>query len=85
MNTKLILFGSVYAIAKKEFNQDLTVYAQFLNQNEENGAVEVQKVKMTVRNDIENLKEGQNVKIPVKISSYEGKLYYTQVEQILKG
>jgi hypothetical protein len=34
--------------------------------------------------DIANLKEGQNIKIPVKISSYQNKIFFTQVEPSLK-
>lgn len=84
MNSKLVILGSIYAIAKKSFKEEETVYAQFLNK-QENGAVDILKVKMVIKNDIENIKEGQNVKIPVKISSYEGNLFYTQIEAILKG
>lgn len=85
MNPKVIVIGSVYATAKKEFNGETTVYAQFLNQDEKNGGVEVLKIKMSINSDIENLKQGQQVKIPVKISSYQGQLFYTQTEPILKG
>ncbi len=83
MNTKLIIIGTVYAIAKKSFEGQDTVYAQFLNKKE-NGGVEIQQVKMTDIIDIDNLKEGQNLKIPVKVSSYQNNMYYTQVESIVK-
>jgi hypothetical protein len=45
MNTKLILAGQVYAIAKKTFQEEETVYVQFLNKVE-NGGVEIQQVKL---------------------------------------
>ncbi len=83
MNTKLIFIGQVYAVAKKQFEEQETVYAQFLNK-QDNGGVEIQQVKMTEHSDIQNLKEGQAVKIPVKVSSYQNKLYFTQIEPIVK-
>ena len=83
MNTKLIIIGQVYAIAKKQYEDQETVYAQFLNK-QENGGVEIQQVKMTEIADIQGLKEGQTVKIPVKVSSYQNKLYFTQIEPIVK-
>jgi hypothetical protein len=83
MNTKIILTGTIYAIAKKQFDEQETVYAQFLNK-QENGGVEIQQVKMIDSIDIANLKEGQNIKIPVKISSYQNKIFFTQVEPSLK-
>lgn len=84
MNTKLVLLGSIYAVAKKTFKDEDTIYAQFLNKRDD-GTIDIQKVKMTDKNDIQSIKEGQNVKIPVSISSYEGKLYFTQLEPIIKG
>jgi len=83
MNSKLIIMGSIYAIAIKEFKEEKTVYVQFLNKTD-NGGVEIQQVKMTEKNDIAILKEGLNVKIPIKISSFNNKLYYTQIESIVK-
>jgi len=83
MNTKIIFIGQVYAVAKKQFEEQETVYAQFLNK-QDNGGVEIQQVKMTELSDIQNLKEGQAVKIPVKVSSYQNKLYFTQIEPIVK-
>ncbi len=83
MNTKLIILGQVYAIAKKTFENQETVYTQFLNK-QENGGVEIMQVKMTHKEDISTLKEGLNIKIPIKVSSYQGKLYYTQIEPIIK-
>jgi len=83
MNTKLIITGSIYAIATKEFKEEKNIYAQFLNKNE-NGGVEVLQVKMTDKADISILKENMNVKIPVKISTFNGNLYYTQVEPMIK-
>ncbi|MGB6328251.1 MAG: hypothetical protein WBF48_04950 [Halarcobacter sp.] len=84
MNTKLILAGKVYAVATKSFNDEETIYAQFLNK-QENGTVDVLKVKMTEQEDIQALKEGMVIKIPIKISSYEGRMFYSQTEALIKG
>ena len=84
MNTKLIIAGSIYAISKKSFEGQETIYAQFLNKKDD-GGVEIQQVKITDPQDVGVLKEGINVKIPVKISSYQNKLYFTQIEPILKA
>ncbi len=83
MNTKLILTGQVYAIAKKTFQEEETVYVQFLNKLE-NGGVEIQQVKLVEKADIATIKEGVSVKIPVKVSSYQNKLFFTQTEAIIK-
>ena len=84
MNTKIILAGSIYAISKKNFEGQDTIYAQFLNKTE-TGGVEIQQVKMIDTSDIQSMKEGANVKIPVKISSYQNKMFFTQVESMLKA
>lgn len=84
MNTKLIMTGSIYAISKKSFEGQETVYAQFLNKKDD-GGVEIQQVKITDAQDVALLKEGLNVKIPVKVSSYQNKMFFTQVEPILKA
>lgn len=83
MNTKLILAGQVYAIAKKSFKDEETTYAQFLNKIE-NGGVEVFQIKLTDKADISTLKENMQVKIPVKVSQFNGKLFFTQVETMVK-
>lgn len=83
MNTKLILAGQVYAIAKKTFQEEETVYIQFLNKVD-NGGVEIQQVKLVEKADIATIKEGVSVKIPVKVSSYQNKLFFTQTEAIIK-
>lgn len=83
MNTKLIIAGSIYAISKKSFEGQETVYAQFLNKKDD-GGVEIQQVKITDSQDLALLKEGLNVKIPVKVSSYQNKMFFTQVEPMLK-
>ena len=84
MNTKLVIIGHIYAIAKKSFKEEETTYAQFLNKTD-NGGVEIQQVKMTDNQDIASLKEGLNVKIPVKVSSFNNKMYFTQGEPMLKN
>jgi ATP-dependent Zn protease len=83
MNIKILFIGTIYAVAKKAYNDEETVYAQFLNKTE-NGGVEIQQVKITEQNDLTHIKEGQNIKIPVKISSYQNKIYFTQIEPMVK-
>jgi hypothetical protein len=83
MNSKLLLIGQVYAIAKKMYKEEEVTYVQFLNKSE-NGGVEIQQVKLTDKSDSLSIKEGVNVKIPVKVSSFENKLFFTQSEPILK-
>lgn len=84
MNTKILLIGQVYAIAKKLYKEEEVTYVQFLNKSE-NGGVEIQQVKLTDKNDSLSIKEGINVKIPVKVSSFENKMFFTQSEPILKS
>lgn len=84
MNTKILLIGQVYAIAKKMYKEEEVTYVQFLNKSE-NGGVEIQQVKLTDKSDSLSIKEGVNVKIPVKVSSFENKMFFTQSESILKS
>ena len=84
MNSKLLLIGQVYAIAKKLYKEEEVTYVQFLNKSE-NGGVEIQQVKLTDKNDSLSIKEGSTVKIPVKVSSFENKMFFTQSEPILKS
>lgn len=84
MNTKILLIGQVYAIAKKMYKEEEVTYVQFLNKSE-NGGVEIQQVKLTDKNDSTTIKEGVNVRIPVKVSSFENKMFFTQSEPILKS
>ena len=83
MNTKILLIGQVYAVAKKLYKEEEVTYVQFLNKSE-NGGVEIQQVKLTDKNDSLSIKEGVNVRIPVKVSSFENKMFFTQSEPILK-
>ena len=83
MNTQLLITGQIYAIAKKVFEDKETVYAQFLNK-QENGGVEILQVKLTDSNDISLIKEGMKIKVPVKVSSYNNAMYYTQTETLIK-
>ncbi|WP_457747495.1 hypothetical protein [Sulfurimonas sp.] len=83
MNSKILYIGTVYAVAKKAYNDEETIYAQFLNKTED-GGVEIQQVKITEPADYTIIKEGANVKIPVKISTYQNKVYFTQIEPMVK-
>lgn len=83
MNIKLVIIGNIFAISAKEYKEEKNVYVQFLNKTESGGA-EIIKVKMTDKADIAALKENASVRIPVKVSSYNNALYYTQAEAMLK-
>lgn len=83
MNTKILLVGQIYAISKKTFEDKEVVNVQFLNKLE-NGGVEIVSVKLTEEIDIKNIKENILVQIPVKISSFNNKLFYTQIDKIVK-
>ena len=84
MNTKILLVGQVYAIAKKMYKEEEVTYVQFLNKSE-NGGIEIHQVKLTDKSDSLSIKEGATVKIPVKVSSFENKLFFTQIESIVKS
>ncbi len=83
MNSKIIITGQVFAMAKKMYKEEEVIYVQFLNKND-NGGVEIQQIKLTDKNDTLSIKEGLTVKIPVKVSSFENKLFFTQSEPMLK-
>ena len=81
MQNKLIFVGNIYAIAKKMYEDKETVNIQFLNKLP-NGGIEIIQVKLTDENDSKTIKEGELVQIPIKVTSFNGKIYYTQVEKI---
>jgi len=83
MKTKILFIGEINAIARKNYEGAETVKAQFFNKKED-GGIEIQEVKMTDPADIASIKEGQTVKIPVKISSYQNKIYFTQIDPMVK-
>lgn len=82
-NTKLLVQGQVYAVARKLFEDKETVNVQFLNKLE-SGGVEILQVKLTNEMDSKSIKENSEVQISVKVSQYNGKLFYTQLEPIIK-
>jgi len=83
MNSKILFIGNIFAVSKKTFEDKETVYAQFLNKKED-GGVEIQQIKITVKEDLALLKEGENIKITIKISTYQNKLFFTQTEPIIR-
>lgn len=60
------------------------IFYHFKKNKKDDGGVEIQQVKITDSQDVTLLKEGLNVKIPVKVSSYQNKMFFTQVEPLLK-
>lgn len=77
MNTNITINGTVMAVVEKDYNNEKTVYAQFLKEDLKKG-FEVIKVKMTIQSDYSKLQQNQMVSIPVNIATVNGNLYYSQ-------
>ena len=77
MNTNITINGTVMAVVEKDYNNEKTIYAQFLKEDLKKG-FEVIKVKMTVQADYSKLQQNQIVSIPVNIATVNGNLYYSQ-------
>jgi hypothetical protein len=78
----IIIKGKIFAVSKKEFEGNLTEKAQFLNQDEKSGGAEIIEVKL-IENGV--VKANDQVQIPVKISTFNGKLFYSQIDKIIKS
>jgi hypothetical protein len=78
---QLQIKGKIFAIAKKEYEGEVTEKVQFLNQLD-NGGAEIVEVKM---NQTDQAKQNDQVTIPVKVTSYNGKLFYSQIDKIIKA
>ena len=78
----ILITGKVFAVSKKEFEGAITEKAQFLNTDEKSGGAEIVDVKLTENGTV---KVGDQVQVPVKVSSFNGKLFYSQVDKIIKG
>ena len=81
MNTNIAINGKIISVLEKSFENKKTVYAQFLMESETKG-IEILKVKITNENDISKLQKDSLVSIPVSISSVNGNIFFSQIEQI---
>ena len=81
MNTNITINGKIISVLEKSFENKKTIYAQFLMESESKG-IEILKVKITNENDISKLQKDSLVSIPVSVSSVNGNLYFSQIEQI---
>ena len=81
MNTNITINGKIISVLEKSFENKKTIYAQFLMESETKG-IEILKVKITNENDISKLQKDSLVSIPVSVSSVNGNLYFSQIEQI---
>ncbi|BCD67607.1 hypothetical protein [Nitratiruptor sp. YY09-18] len=76
---KFYVQGKIFSVRKRVSDEKEVVYAQFLQKNE-NGA-SITDVKI-VEDPQGLIKEEQSVRIPIKISTYNNKVFYTQNGQI---
>lgn len=81
MRTNITINGIIMAIVEKEYNNDKTVYAQFLKEDDKKG-FEIIKVKMTVQSDYSKLQQNQMVSIPVNLVSVNGNIYFSQSSEL---
>lgn len=81
MNTNITINGTVMAVIEKDYNNDKTVYAQFLKEDTKKG-FEVIKVKITIESDYSKLQQNQVVSIPVNIAVVNGNMYFSQNSEL---
>jgi hypothetical protein len=81
MNTNITINGTIMAVIEKDYNNDKTVYAQFLKEDIKKG-FEVIKVKITIESDYSKLQQNQVVSIPVNIANVNGNLYFSQNSEL---
>lgn len=81
MNTNIVINGTVMAVIEKDYNNDKTVYAQFLKEDVKKG-FEVIKVKITIESDYSKLQQNQIVSIPVNIAVVNGNMYFSQSSEL---
>ena len=79
--TSITINGKILTILEKEFENKKTVYAQFLMESESKG-MEIIKVKIVKEEDILKLEKDIVVSIPVSISTVNGNLFYSQINNI---
>ena len=81
MNTNITINGTIMAVIEKDYNNDKTVYAQFLKEDTKKG-FEVIKVKITIESDYSKLQQNQVVSIPVNIAVVNGNMYFSQNSEL---
>ncbi len=81
MNTNITINGTVMAVIEKDYNNDKTVYAQFLKEDTKKG-FEVIKVKITIESDYSKLQQNQVLSIPVNIAVVNGNMYFSQNSEL---
>ena len=81
MNTNITINGTIMAVIEKDYNNDKTVYAQFLKEDIKKG-FEVIKVKITIESDYSKLQQNQVVSIPVSIATVNGNIYFSQSSEV---
>jgi hypothetical protein len=81
MQTNISISGTIMAIVEKDYNNEKTVYVQFLKEDVKKG-FEVIKVKMTVQSDYSKLQQNQVVSIPVNLASVNGNIYFSQSSEL---
>jgi len=82
--TKIVITTKAELILHKEYEGETTSYIQSIQKSDKRG-FEVLKIKLT--NTILSFKEGEIVSVPVKLSSMNSQIFYTQNGKIevLKG
>lgn len=81
MNTQITISGQIAAVVEKTYQDEITRYVQFLNENETKG-LEILRVKISSNTDVNKLKKGIVVSIPVSIATVNNMLYYSQSGEI---
>lgn len=81
MNTNITINGTIMAVIEKDYNNEKTIYAQFLKEDVKKG-FEVIKVKITIESDYSKLQQNQIVSIPVSIAVVNGNMYFSQSSEL---
>lgn len=81
MNTNITINGTIMAVIEKDYNNEKTIYAQFLKEDVKKG-FEVIKVKITIESDYSKLQQNQIISIPVSIANVNGNLYFSQSSEL---
>jgi len=81
METNITINGQIKAILSKEYEGQTTTYIQFLMDTEAKG-MEILKVKITHKEDIQKLQKGSIISVPITLTAVNGNIYYSQVEAI---
>lgn len=79
--TNLNITGQIMTVLIKNYENKETVYLQFMCESEAKG-IEILKVKITNNQDIQSVKKGDLVSVPISIAAVNGNLYYSQVDKL---